>query len=135
MSLRGHNAIVLAPSGSTGTGRKYALGTHKLNRVAIEHVVEAVGGTPTMTFTIQGLRPGGNEATAGDWVDLYYVDGADPNPATAAAKTGITVTATGTTTKFVVDLTRWFWDGIAINVSVNTNVTYRTNLHPLKETT
>lgn len=122
-----NNAIQLAVPGSTGTGRKFALGFPRVPLVAIEFVVEAIGATPTVTFTIQVLKAGGDPAVAGDWVDTNYVDA---DSSVAAAKTGITMTAVGKTVKYIDGLDKRFYDAVAVNVSANTNVTYRANAYP-----
>lgn len=112
-----NNSITLAATGSTGTGRKAAAGFEGVNRLMIEVVVEAVGATPTMTFTIQGSTDNG--AT---FADIAYVD---PDATVASAKTAKTVTTVGRTVLFVDGLDKRFWDQIAVNVSANTNVTFR----------
>lgn len=123
-----HKTVTLAPKGSTGTGRKYAHGFFGAALIAVEFVVEAVGATPAITYTIQGLKPGGDAATASDWADIAYVDG---DSLVAAAKTGITLTATGRTVKYVDGLDKRFFEAIAVNVSANTNVTFRANAYPI----
>jgi hypothetical protein len=122
-----HKAVVLAATGSIGTGRKSAHGFDPAPAIAVEFVVEAVGATPTLTFTIQGLKPGGSEAVETDWADVAYVDG---DSTVAASKLGIVVTVVGRTVKYIDGLDKRFFDTVAVNVSSNTNVTFRANAYP-----
>jgi hypothetical protein len=123
------NAVTLAPAGSTGTGRKSAPGVSHAPRMAIEVAVEAVGGTPTMTFTLQGLLPGGVIATATDWIDLAYLDG---DATVATSKAAIVVTAVGRTVKYLDGLDLRFFDAVAINITANTNVTFHASVYPVQ---
>jgi hypothetical protein len=122
-----NNAIKLAATGTTGTGRFSAEDFWPAKRIAVEFVVEAVGATPTATFTIQGLKVGGDAATASDWADIAYVEG---DSTVAASKAGITVTTVSRTVKFIDGLDKRFFESIAVNVSANTNVTFRANAYP-----
>lgn len=121
------NKVVLAPTGSTGTGRKFAKGFARVPLVAIEFVVEAVGATPTVTFTIQALRAGGDPAVAADWLDTGYVTA---DSTVAAAKTAITRTVVGADTLYVDGLDKRFYEALAVNISANTNVTFRVTAYP-----
>jgi hypothetical protein len=95
--------------------------------LAIEFVVEVAGATPTVTFTIQSLAPGGDPAVAADWQDTGYVTG---DSTVAAVKTALTRTAVGRTVVYVDGLDKRFYDGIAVNISANTNITFRINAYP-----
>lgn len=118
--------VVLAPAGTTGTGRKSAHGFHRAQLIAIEIVLENVGVTPAFTFTIQGLKPGGDEATATDWSDVAVVVA---NSTTAATATPSVTLATGRYVFYIDGLDKRFFDSIALNVTANTNVTYRANAY------
>ena len=119
MSLNNH--IEIAAKGSTGTGRKSALidGT-AASRLMIEFEVEAVGATPTVTFTIQGSMDGTT------WTDMQYVT---LDSSVAASKAGIVVTTVSKTHRFVDGLDKRFPHYIAVNVTANTNVTFSARAH------
>lgn len=121
------NKIVLAAGGTTGTGRKSALGFPRVPLAAIEIVLETVGATPAFTFTIQGLKVGGDASTASDWEDLAVVRA---NSTTAATATPSVTLATGRYTFYIDGLDKRFFEGLAVNVTANTNVTYRANAYP-----
>jgi hypothetical protein len=121
-----YSRIELAPTKSAGTGRKYAMGFARVPLIAVEFVIEAVGSTPTVTFTIQGLQAGGEPGTATDWSDTGYVT---PDSTVAASKAAIVKTAIGRYVYYVDGLDKRFYDGIAVNISANTNVTYRVNAY------
>jgi hypothetical protein len=90
--------------------------------------VEAIGATPTLTYTIQGLKAGGDPTVAADWADIAYVDG---DATVASSKAGIVVTTqVGRTVKFLDGMDLRFFEAVAVNVSANTNVTYRANVYP-----
>lgn len=127
MSHLSHNAVQLAPKGSTGTGRFAAHGLDDAPMLGVEIVLETVGGTPAFTFTIQGLKIGGDEATATDWEDLAVVQA---NSVTAATATPSVTLSAGRYTFYVDGLDKRFFDSIALNVTANTNVTFRANVHP-----
>jgi hypothetical protein len=121
------NAVVLAPTGSTGTGRKYAGTFSPVLGLAVEIVLEVVGGTPAFTFTIQGLEPGGDPTVAADWNDVAVVVA---NSLTAATVTPSVSIAVGRTVFYIDGLDKRFFERIAVNVATNTNVTYRINAYP-----
>jgi hypothetical protein len=109
----------------TGTGRHYVRNVEDATRIAIEHEVTAVGGAPTMTFTVQGCPAGADPTNTANWIDIAYVTG---DATVATAKTAITVTAVGETIRYIDGLDKRFFHAIGINVSANNNVTYRTKL-------
>ncbi len=113
MSL--NNFIELAKK-QTGTGRFSALidGT-AASRIMLEFIVDAIGATPTVTFTIQGSMDNVN------WVDMQYVT---LDSSVAASKAGIVMTTVSVTHRFVDGLDKRFPHYIAVNVSANTNVTF-----------
>jgi len=121
-----NRAIQLAPKGQTGTGRFPAHVVPESPLIAIEFVVEAVGATPTVTYTIQGLRPGAESTDSAEWVDLMYLD---MDSSVAASKAGIVATTVSRVVKYLDGLDRRFFEAIAVNVSANTNVTFRANLY------
>lgn len=115
-------SMELAAKGSTGTGRKSAfLGSVDPKRIAVEVEVEAVGATPSMTFTVQGSMDGST------WTDMQYVT---LDSSVAASKAGIAVTTVGKTVVFVDGLDKRFPHFIAVNVSANTNVTFSARAYP-----
>jgi hypothetical protein len=114
------------PAGSTGTGRNYVRNFADATRVAVELIVEAVGGTPTLSYQVQGLRPGGDPTVAADWYTLSVLD---PDASVATTNAPPAVTAVGKTTKYIDGLALRFFDAIAVNVTANTNVTFRTNIY------
>lgn len=118
----------LFKTGSVGNGRAYALNQFSANKVAIEFEVEAVGATPTVTFNIQGLAPGGDPTDANHWSNLAMVQA---DSTVAASPTGVTVTAVGKTFRWVAGeaFDDRFFDGLAINITANTNITFRSALH------
>lgn len=128
MAQLSHTAVQLAPAGTTGTGRKSALGFVNPSIIAIEIVLEVVGGTPALTFTVQGLKPGGDEATAADWSDVAVVVA---NSTTAATATPSVTLATGRYIFYIDGLDKRCFEGVAVNVTANTNVTFRANAYPL----
>jgi hypothetical protein len=110
----------LAPAGSTGNNTHSAVGISEgAERFAVQFVVEAVGGTPTVTWKAQGSMDGSN------WYDVFYVTDASD---TGAASTR-TATAVGAQTEFL-DLAGGsrFYNQFRIVTSSNTNVTYRAEL-------
>ena len=109
----------------TGTGRHYVRNLEDATRIAVHHEVTAVGATPTMTFTIQGCPAGLDPTVSANWIDIAYVTG---DATVAVAKTAITVTTVSNTVRYIDGLDKRFFHAIGINVTANTNVTYRTKL-------
>ena len=106
---------ILAPKRSVGTGR-FAGGSFAASKIVyVRFEVEAVGATPTMTFTVQGS----NDNII--WTDLMLLR-ADASTVSSKAATTLTVI---TVAEFFIDglLNRYF-DQISINVTANTNVTF-----------
>lgn len=112
----------LAPTGTTGnlTGNLAGVGA-AADKVAIQFVVEAVGGSPTVTWKAQGTLDGG-----ASWYDVFYfTDGTD-----TASKSAITTTGTGAQVIFLDDANgSRFYLGYRIVVSSNTAVTFRAELY------
>lgn len=114
-------SVDLAAKGTTGLGRKSAAQVEGLGRrLAIEFEVEAVGATPTVTYTVQGSLDGTN------WFDLQYVT---EDSAVAAAKTAIVTTAVSKKFVYLDGLDKRFFRHVAVNVTANTNVTYSARVH------
>jgi hypothetical protein len=109
------NDVRLAPVGSTGTGRFSAGNLRGARRLAVVFKVEAVGATPTVTFTVQGSLDGTN------WTTLAV---AQLDSSVAVSNSPITMTAVGLTERFVDGLDKRFYEFIAVNVTANTNVTF-----------
>jgi hypothetical protein len=109
----------LAKKGSTGTGTAFSPiggGLERVARIGIEFEVEAIGATPTITFTIEGLMADGVT-----WATLALVQ-ADSTQAASVA--GITTAVVGKTFRFVDGLDKRYVRGLRVNVSANTNVTF-----------
>lgn len=113
--------VVLRPTGSTGTivGEANAL-PEDADKLSAQLVVEAVGATPTISWKIQlsvdGLA----------WFDARYITDASE----AAAVAVITRTAVGQDVIFVLLGDRG-WRFFRLNVTANTNVTYRASAYPV----
>lgn len=90
------------------------------SRIMVEFTVDAVGATPTVTYTIQGSMDNVN------WVDMQYVT---LDSSVAASKAGIVVTTVGATHKFVDGLDKRFPHYIAVTTTLNTNVTFSARVH------
>lgn len=111
----------LAASGTTGNHTGASVKARDPgNVVACQFVVEAVGGTPTVTFKFQGSLDGAN------WYDLLYVtDSSD-----TAASTTITVTGVGASVCFLDSANgSRNYNYYRCVTSSNTNVTYRAELY------
>lgn len=110
---------LLAPAGSTGNVTGAAVGCADASRVAVQLVVEAVGGTPTVTWKAQGSHDGVN------WYDVFYLTDAS-DTATAATRTA---TAVGAQTLWLDrNGGSRFYAWYRIVTSANTNVTFRAEL-------
>jgi len=111
---------VMAATGSNGSTTHGAVNSDPDSRMECFHfVVEAVGGTPTITFKVQGSLDGTN------WTDIPYITGSSDT----AATTGITVTATGVTPIWLANADARFYKQFRLVTSANTNVTYRCELY------
>lgn len=118
------SGTVLAAAGTTGnvTGSAVSYrpnGDSGYSPVGFQFVVEAVGGTPTVTFKYQGSLDGVT------WTDVLYT-----TPANAAASQSTqTVTGTGTTINFLAVPTTIMWSYFRVVTTANTNVTFRAELY------
>lgn len=115
-----NNRVELAAKRTTGTGRFSAAGLASARRLFLRFEVEAVGATPTVTFTVQGSNDGVN------WTDIQYVT---PDSSVAASKAGVVITTVSATALFLDGLDKRFFDQYAVNVSANTNVTFNANVY------
>lgn len=110
---------LLAPIGATGNNTHPAVAvTGSTAQVAVQFVVEAAGGTPTVTWKVQGSMDGTN------WYDVFYdTDASD----TGAAATR-TATAVGAQLEFVDLAASRFYNWYRAVTTSNTNITYRVEL-------
>lgn len=112
----------LAATGSTGNNTHTAVtpADHDNAQVAFQFVVEAVGGTPTVTFKYQGSLDGLT------WTDVPYVPANTNTSATATQ----TVTGVGTTLNFLdINSGARLFEQFRCVTTANTNVTYRAELY------
>ena len=123
----------LAPKGTTGNNDHYAHGLDNAQVIAIEFQVEAVGGTPTVTFQVQGAldRAAGAADTdladaSNQWDNVALIT---PDASVAASSSAITVTSAGKTIRYVAGLDLRAYRKIRLHVTANTNVTYSARLH------
>lgn len=115
-------------AGTTGTGRSYIAQTGDFTRAYVEFEVTAVGATPTVTFQVEGLMPGSDPTVAANWIKLSLLQ-ADASVATSNA--AIVTTTVGKTQRYVDGLTQRSFDAIAVSVTANTNVTFKSTLYAL----
>lgn len=117
-------SYTLHAKGTTGNSLAKINNTADFTRAALELEVEAVGATPTITFTVKGL-PVGMLDIAANYVAVA-LDQADATVASSSA--AIVVTAVGKTRRFIAGLSTRSFDAIAVDASANTNITYSTRL-------
>ena len=103
----------LAPTGTTGNN------THTDDEVDADRLgwqinIEAVGSTPTATFTIEGTLDGQN------WLAVGYITAA----VSTEAFTAVTLTAVGVTGYWANIAAGRFFRRYRVRVTANTNVTY-----------
>lgn len=121
----------LAPKLSTGTGRSTVKHVEGWRTVAIEFEVEAIGATPTVTFTVQGqldrTPPKLDDDPASPlWENLAYVRS---DATTAASSAAQVITTVSKTILWVEGLEKRSFRSLAINVTANTNVTFSARMH------
>jgi hypothetical protein len=113
----------LASKGSTGnnTHPSVWLGSSQ-EAVAFQFVVEAVGGTPTVTWKVQGSPDGQdlNDANS-NWYDVGYITDASDTISQAARVR----TAVGADIAFMSNPVARRFQKYRLVTSANTNVTYR----------
>lgn len=105
----------LAAAGSTGNTTHNSVALDAMETIGFQFVVEAVGGTPTVTFKFQGSPDNVN------WYDVAYVTDASDTLSVAAR----TVTATGGSIQFLSNPVARRYKYYRCVTSANTNVTYR----------
>lgn len=115
------NRVELAPKLSTGVARFSAGGLSSARRAYVRLEVTAIGATPTMTYTIQGSNDDGLT-----WSDIQYVT---KDSSVAASKAAVVVTTVSVAEFFIDGLDKRFFDKYAVNVSANTNVTFKADIY------
>lgn len=106
---------------ATGTGRSFMNNLEDATRMAVEFSVDAIGATPTITYTVQGCPMGRDSSVAGNWVDIAWVT---EDATVATSKAGTTATTVSKKTHYIDGLDKRSFGAIGVNVSANTNVTY-----------
>lgn len=112
----------LAATASTGNNTHTAVTPVSKTGAAIaaQLVVEVAGGTPTVTWKVQGSLDGGL-----NWYDcLYVTDSSD-----TAAATALTSTAVGAKVIFLDNRPSRAYTSYRLVTSSNTNITYRGELY------
>jgi hypothetical protein len=109
--------LLLAPAGSTGNvvGAAVPLPTALYHLLAFQFVVEAAGGSPTVTYKFQGSADGTN------WYDIGYVtDISDTVSSATRVRTSV-----GADIGFLSNpVARWY-QYYRVVVTGNNNVTFR----------
>lgn len=112
----------LAAAASTGNNTHVGIAfSEEADAVCLLFVVEAVGGTPTVTYKFQGANLATLPGATTDWFDLM-VDPAETDTGVATA----TKTAVGSYAYFLRGHRFAKW--VRCVTSANTNVTYRAEL-------
>jgi hypothetical protein len=114
---------VLAPSGSNGnqTGPAVGIGVGTTNTMVFQFVVEAAGGSPTVTFQFQGSID--NEY----WYPIAYVTDSSDTVSTASR----VMTATGASVCFLSNPIARAYNYVRVVVSGINNITYRAEAYGL----
>ena len=112
----GFDSALLAPAGSTGniTGPAVALGSG-WQAFALQFVVEAAGGSPTVTYKFQASLDGTN------WFDVGYITDASDTIATATR----VATSTGAQVAFVSNPVARQFLYFRVVTTGNNNITFR----------
>lgn len=112
--------VSLAPAGSTGNNTHAArIAGDDYDGLAVQFVIEAVGGTPTVTFKVQGSLDNAN------WYDLGYITDASDT----ISVTALTKTAVGAYIIFLSNPLARNYRYFRLVTSANTNVTYRGEMY------
>lgn len=113
----------LAKAGSTGTGTFTPVngGLEMNTRLAVVVTCELAGGTPALTWTVQGSIDGVN------W-DTLSLLAPDASVATSNAAVATPIATGANTVRYIDGLNLRFFPKIRINVSANTNVTFNAKL-------
>lgn len=119
-----YSKVKLAPVGSTGNNTHPSQGVPEGTlALAVEFEITAVGGTPTVTYKVQGsLDDGSTDDASSDWFDLIVL----PSASDTAVATD-TKTAVGAFTYFLAQA-RMLVRKVRLVTSANTNVTYEADL-------
>lgn len=115
----------LAASGSTGNNNHQSVSVAPAAQlIAVEFVVEVAGGTPTVTYKLQGTFDRGeiSDGSAG-WFDLILL----PSDNETAAVTRV-VTAVGDYASYLAQSHVRFVPRVRLVTSANTNITYAATL-------
>lgn len=116
----------LAATGATGNNSHASINpVAEGNKLAVAFTVEAVGGTPTVTYKLQAtFDPDTTVDASANWFDLILL----PSDSDTAAITKV-VTATGQYVSYLAQSHVRFVRRVRLVTSLNTNVTYRASLH------
>ena len=117
-----------AAAGSTGNNTHASLGLKTYtDALALKFEVTAAGGTPTVTWKLQGsLDSTQTPDASSDWFDLFAL------PADSATEVTVTTkTAVGVYTTFI-EVARRFCTKVRLVTSANTNITYEADLFSAK---
>jgi len=117
---------VLHPAGSTGNSRASIKGVHGAQRAAVLFDITAVGGTPTISWRMEGLPPGGDATVTAEWQPVGMLTASGVTAVSEALVVATTVSRAWRYLDFAADLR--FYDALCIITSANTNVTYNSKL-------
>jgi hypothetical protein len=113
----------LAATATTGNNTHTSVAVNEdAESVAMRFIVEAIGGTPTVTWKIQGsLYDSGTSDANSSWFDIPFVTDANETVSTTAR----TATAVGAQVQWLVaGVGRRFFRKFRLVTTSNTNVTY-----------
>lgn len=115
----------LAPVGSTSNNTHASVPiTQEIDTLAFEFEITAVGGTPTVTFKIQGSADGAEVPDASsDWFDLMVLPAGSDTALASDTKTAVGVY------EYYSDMERRPVSKVRLVTSANTNVTYEGELY------
>lgn len=122
-----YEKIALTSNGQTGNNTHAGVAVVGYDTVAFQFVVEAVGGTPTITWKVQGSvdDPATVTDVSANWFDVAYVTDATDTTATAAR----TRTTVGADVEFLANPVARRYRRYRLVTSANTNVTYHAEAH------
>ena len=116
----------LAPVGSTGNTTHASASLPEANNLAalcVEFEITAVGGTPTVTYKVQGSLDDGSVRDAdSDWFDLMVIPANSDTGVATDTKTAVGVYA------YFLATPRLAIRKIRLVTSANTNVTYEADV-------
>lgn len=115
----------LAPAGTTSNNSHASVSISPVPQlIAVEFVVEVAGGTPTVTFALQGTFDAGTVIDANAlWFPLSLL----PSDSETAAATRVVTAVGGYASYFAQNQVR-FVPRVRLVTTLNTNITYRANL-------